>query len=355
MNYTDNTNMTTSSTVSEIPLMRLTSTPEERLDMHHDSEFIEEPSGLIVLSRADFESLRNAQRSLSAQLKEAQECITTLRNELASAKELAPIDSVHNVSAQYKMFMELTKERQDVTGQLLESKEEATQLKQQAAKLQSDVESYERDYDSLSADYAHLEKVYTKTRDLFTRKISEVFRAQVELREPRLRPKAPEGCLICGVSGHSFRTCQKPYGGRFCQKCANPDFSTDYCPWPHYSGGSGQIPESSRCKICWRPHNLPDVNCADCRKRMIRSRIIKRNQQAQMLEDQATQPPPPKEKKPIASTSSSCDLPVEALPVESVALEILSTLNLNNKSTGLEGDLAETHKLEVHEVEKKED
>lgn len=56
----------------------------------------------------------------------------------------------------------------------------------------------------------------------------------VELREPKLRPKAPDGCLNWGTKGHSHRSCSKPFSGRFCQTCSNPDFSTEDCPWPHY-------------------------------------------------------------------------------------------------------------------------
>lgn len=105
---------------------------------------------------------------------------------------------------------------------------------------------------------------------------------QSELREIRIRPKAPEGCLNCGAQGHSFKFCKKQYNGRFCQICANPEFSTDKCPWPHAAKGKFDVPEYQRCKGCRRPKNLPDINCGDCRNRVIETKIAQRDKQ--MLE-----------------------------------------------------------------------
>ncbi|XP_051165720.1 uncharacterized protein LOC127284367 [Leptopilina boulardi] len=113
--------------------------------------------------------------------------------------------------------------------------------------------------------------------------MTEVFRAQMQLREPLLRPKASEGCLNCGQSGHSHRLCKEKYSGKYCQKCANMGFSTEDCPWPHYAMVNYQVPECNRCKHCWRPRNLPDANCYECRRRVITAKTTERDKTIRKL------------------------------------------------------------------------
>ncbi|XP_043478176.1 uncharacterized protein LOC122508724 [Leptopilina heterotoma] len=258
--------------------------------------FDQQPTGLIALNKDNFDYLVNSRQELSNQLVEANQIIATLREEISAINEKPNNSGVPNMAAHYKLLTDLLLEKQNLAEQLAKHeneaaqhedevalhKAEATHFKAEAAKLQKIVDSYETDYNALLADYNYMEKLQLRTRNLFRHKISEVFKMQAELREIRIRPKAPDGCLNCSMPGHSFKFCRNEYTGRFCQKCANPDFSTDECPWPHVAEGKFDIPDHQRCKTCKRPKNLPDVNCGECRKREMERRIAKRDQQ--MLE-----------------------------------------------------------------------
>lgn len=186
---------------------------------------------------------------------------------------------------------ELSQELTSANGQLTTCREECANLqaqltscREERAKLQTNVDSYEVDYKALQKDYDYVEDLYYCLRRLFKAKIKEVFQATVEIREPKLRPRAPDGCLNCGVKGLSYRSCPEPYAGHVCQICSHPNFSTEDCPWPHYKELPKAPNDDKRCKCCWRSLNLTDTNCYECLRRLIQKNIALRNQLAIELE-----------------------------------------------------------------------
>ncbi|XP_051159142.1 uncharacterized protein LOC127286075 [Leptopilina boulardi] len=290
----------------EIPVIQISVISNEGKQV----EFSNRPSGLIALSKTDFESLVSSRQEFSDQLMEAHKTINDLRDKLSETEATTNTNGVPDVATHYKMLTELLQEKQKLAEQLPRYKEEALHFKSEATKQKKLVDSYEIDYNSLLADYNYLEKLYHRTRDLFRHKVSEVFKMQSELREIRIRPRAPEGCLNCGSPGHSFKCCKKAYSERFCQICANPDFSTDECPWPHVADGKFDVPEHQRCKVCKRPKNLPDVNCGECRRRVIEIKIAKRDQQIIELVKRTIEKPTLQNKR--TSQKETCKVDDEA-------------------------------------------
>lgn len=236
-------------------------------------EFNDQAIGLIAISKADFKRLVNSRQQL-------------LREKLNVAETTPTTSKDKDAIANYKILSKLLDEKQNLAEQLASQNEEIENLKLEIAKLKSLVVSYDTDYYNLLADYDYVEELHRRTRDLFKHKISEVYKMQSELREIRIRPRAPEGCLNCSLHGHSFKNCNKPYTGRYCQKCAAPDFSTEECPRPHVAETKFDVPEHLRCKGCKRPRNLPDVNCGECRRRTIERETANRDQQMSKIIDQ---------------------------------------------------------------------
>ncbi|XP_043474360.1 uncharacterized protein LOC122506312 [Leptopilina heterotoma] len=234
------------------------------------------------------------------------------------------------MAAHYKMLSELLQEKQNLAEQLAKCKEEADDSKSEVAKLKKKVDSHAADYYSLLDDYNYMEKLYYRTRDLFKHKITEVLKMQSELREIRIRPRAPKGCLNCGEQGHSFKVCRKLYNQRFCQICHSPDFSTEECPWPHVADEKFDVPEHQRCKGCKRPKNLPDVCCVECRRREVERRTAKRDLEMLEATNQASnmqvtfKPPPARTTntiaKPISSTKSM-KIPTKLSPRADLVLQ----------------------------------
>lgn len=249
-------------TFSEIMATYHTTIPEGQQIQEAKLKFEESSSGLIALSKPTLEKIVIERDTFLAQLIEANKVIDELRK-----KASTPAPSNADIAEHSREILLMNQERRELSEKLVTAEEKIKSSEEQRAKLQKVVNSNKVDYDELLADYYYIEDQYNRLRQLFKRSFTEVFRAIAEFREPRLRPKAAPGCLNCGVSGHSYHTCEKTYSGRFCQICCHPDFSTEECPSPHYT----ELPGSSerlRCKCCWRPLNLPDANCHECRKRM---------------------------------------------------------------------------------------
>ncbi|XP_043469495.1 uncharacterized protein LOC122503121 [Leptopilina heterotoma] len=305
MDSTDNNNANSLSSLPEIPITRISAISDNGSQLEFDQQL----SGFMMLNKVNLEYIVNSRQEFSEQLIEANQTISTLREKLAAAEATPSTSGITNMAAHYKMLSDLVQEKQNLADQLAKHREETAQqlskneeeidhFKSEAAKLKQKADSYEADYYSLLDDYNYTEKLYHRTRDLFRHKISEVFKIQSELREIRIRPRAPKGCLNCGEHGHSFKVCRKAYNKRFCQKCYSPDFCTDECPWPHVAEEKFDFPEHQRCKGCKRPKNLPDVNCGECRRREIEQRIANRDQQLlevnnQVSNLQVTPKPPP--------------------------------------------------------------
>lgn len=212
-----------------------------------------------------------------------------------------------DIAEQNREIIQLNQERRELSDRLVTAEAEAKSSTKRTSKFEAEAESYRKNYQALLADYNYTEDLYYRLHKLFKRSMQEVYRAMSELREPRLRPKAPEGCLNCCVSGHSYRSCAKDYSGLFCQICSHPDFSTEDCPWPHYTELPKSLPDHLRCKCCWRPRNMPDPNCYDCRKRMMSENIA-------LL-------PPPIPEKPFEKVDNAPPQKEESLTLNTCAQE----------------------------------
>lgn len=290
-------------------------------------EFDQQSSDLIAINKANFDYIVNSRQEFFNQLIEANQTINILREKLDATEATPPINGIADMAAHYKMLSELLQEKQNLAEQLAKCKEEADDSKSEVAKLKKKVDSHAADYYSLLDDYNYMEKLYYRTRDLFKHKITEVFKMQSELREIRIRPRAPKGCLNCSEQGHSFKVCRKPYNQRFCQICHSPDFCTEECPWPHVADEKFDVPEHQRCKGCKRPKNLPDVSCVECRRREIERRTAKRDQEMLEVINQASKlqvtskPPPPR------TTGTIAKLITSTKPVE-ISTELLPRMDL---------------------------
>ncbi|XP_043481306.1 uncharacterized protein LOC122510599 [Leptopilina heterotoma] len=280
----DNTNNATGSALQEIPVLCITPLPEDQGEPSSAITLEQPSSGLVVLRKTTLETLLAERDNLKEKL-------TTIQQQLSSFEEKEKLNCATTSKAtehkeeHYQFMADLNKERYNLTNTISELQKEITDLKVERATMKKDLDSYEADFNRVCDDYSYQEDYSLRLKKLFYNTVSEVCHALANLREPKLRPKAPEGCLNCGISGHSFRSCQRKYNGRFCQTCAHPDFSTAECPWPHYPNGPSSIPESSRCKSCWQSKTTPNPHCAECRRRMIRENTIKRNKLDQELED----------------------------------------------------------------------
>ncbi|XP_043462992.1 uncharacterized protein LOC122499026 [Leptopilina heterotoma] len=232
--------------VSEVMAVYFASPPEGQQIDDAKLKFEESPTGLVALSKSAFNKIVAERDNFLAQLKKADKTIAKLRKEVNT-----PVPSINaDIAEQNREIIRLNQERRKMSDRLTAAETESKSSAEQEAKFKAEAQSYRKDYNELIADYYHIEDQYYRLHNLLKSSIKEVFRAMTELREPRLRPKAPDGCLNCGVSGHSYRSCAKEYTGLFCQICSHPDFSTDDCPWPHYSELPKQLPDHKRCKCC---------------------------------------------------------------------------------------------------------
>lgn len=170
--------------------------------------FAEERSGFVLVTRDDLNAKTTSQQTFLTQPDEANASIAHLQEQLRNPATQPVANASHPLEESMKTLIELNSERRLLTYRLEEAKEEVDFYERESTKQQKLVKSYEDDYNALSADYDYLDDLHKRTQKLFTSKISEVFRLQSELKEVRIRAKAPEGCLNCNMSGHSFRTCR---------------------------------------------------------------------------------------------------------------------------------------------------
>lgn len=347
-----NNNEPTASTIPEIVALQPSPTLEDQREIGNKVKFDAFPTGLIALTKSAYDAILTERETLEARLIEANKIIDDLRKEANPIR----INNHQEIVEQYRTIVRLQDEQRGLEKQLSASNDELSKLK-------VDYDSYEIDYEDLLEDYNYLEEKYFRLKKLFKERIQEVYRAHVELREAKLRPKAPDGCLNCGKTGHSYRSCQAKYSGKFCQICAHPDFSTKECPWPHYSEWPHQLPERLRCKCCWRPLNLPDVNCHTCRKRMIESALINRNKLALELEVQHTlrtsaqnqNPVIPEADRPQDQDSPACSPPTTGAPhVEVDVIRKLSPYDSDAMNAILWESLAQVHKLNIEKDEEQD-
>ncbi|XP_043473385.1 uncharacterized protein LOC122505672 [Leptopilina heterotoma] len=192
-------------------------TPEGNCVDKGKLEFQEVPTGLVALTKFGFDALIAERNTLFSQLTEATKSINELRREVTSAAT-TPYNAV--ISDQACQITQLNEKCNGLSDRLATAEEKLKSSQQLCAQHKADVDSY-------AEDYYYLEGLYKRLRRLFKDRIQEVYVSLTELREPRLRPKAPPGCLNCGVIGHNFRSCPKEYSGQFCQICSHPDFSTE--------------------------------------------------------------------------------------------------------------------------------
>ncbi|XP_051153660.1 uncharacterized protein LOC127276943 [Leptopilina boulardi] len=286
-------------------LTYLTSTIDDLFDANIDINAGIKPSGLTILAKADVESLIKSSNAMAAQLRE--ERVTTHSLRLGSTQSLSSSTepSFRQIEKLYDSLLTVTNEKSSLTDQLAKTKEELRHCKQQVDKLQTKGEKLQDKYEALQEDYdyaAYDAKLAKRYKDIFRETLSDVYRAVAELRELQRRPRAEQGCLNCGIPGHSYRSCTKPYSGKFCQKCAHPDFSTSECPWPHFVNGPPGIPEHLKCKRCWGPLNAPDTKCIECIRRMMADNLQARHTLALRLEQQSS---PSTAKKAIGPPGSN--------------------------------------------------
>ncbi|XP_051160491.1 uncharacterized protein LOC127281050 [Leptopilina boulardi] len=316
-----------SATLPKIPVLRIQLTSERSSDAIITSE----SSDLVAVNRADFEALLSERSHLMEKLAATRKELSILEEDTRpSATPTSRFEA--DLGDQYKALLDLLKERHDLSAQIAKITEESDDLRANCARMKKDLKSYEEDYHHLSEDYSYQEDYSNRLRELFHRTVSEVYHAHANLREPKLRPKVPEGCLNCGIPGHSFRSCHKKYSGKFCQVCAHPDFTTKECPWPHYPNAFTSIPENRRCKSCWQPKNLPNPHCVDCRRRMIAEGIIKRNKLAQELENSA-----PKQQsidEPNSRDQASTSAPRSAAASQTGEVHV-SSIAINNSRSDI--------------------
>ncbi|XP_051176163.1 uncharacterized protein LOC127291227 [Leptopilina boulardi] len=338
---------------TDIPILCLNdvSDPSQRGDTPLDISV--ETSGLVALRREHFEGLLSKQQALMKTVAEQSDTIRSLRRQVDAGKATQSRDNTSSdITDLYRKLLDSVQRERELSNSLVAAQKELAEYKVENKSMKADLESYDYDYKSLSNDYTAVEILNKRFKELFSKKMSEVFLAQAELREPRLRPKASEGCLNCGQQGHSFRLCKQPYTGKYCQKCAIEGFSTADCPWPHYAMVRYQVPESNRCKHCWRPRNFPDVNCYECRRRLISSNTFARNKTAQELE---SRPVPKAHNNPQPSSSQGAIKKQKALPAPSKGPLSLETavVKLPDKLDAV--TVSETLKAEVHTKETSEE
>ncbi|XP_043470606.1 uncharacterized protein LOC122503907 [Leptopilina heterotoma] len=245
-----NSRATSITNLPEIKILRIRTNPNS--STNGELTLTEQRSDLTAINRADLEKLLSDVKDLTNKLATANRLIDTLSEELASAGVAPTTFNSKDIKQYFELICGFNKEREELANKLSTSQEETKSI-----------------------------------RELFKTKMEEVFRAQAELREPRLMPIAIEGCLNCSALDHSFKECEKPYNGRFCQLCGSLEFSTEECPWPHYKRRLSRVSNLHCCEMCRNPLHMPDINCDECRERMIKSAIKRRNKLTQELEDQS--------------------------------------------------------------------
>ncbi|XP_043460932.1 uncharacterized protein LOC122503610 [Leptopilina heterotoma] len=246
----------------------------------------EEASGLVLLRKEELEGILSSLESTNTRLKEALQHADNLQKEY-NALLSTPSRSNTSNEGLVQALLEQSKERQNMYEKL-----EATQVKLQKSQekveeLQTELTAFNYDWDNLLADHKKIQplaKLSNRYKNYFTQKLSEVYHAQAQLREPALRPKPPPGCLNCGGRGHPHYTCPKEYNGKFCQECNCTDFSTRECPWPHFANAEPSLPEHLKCRRCRSPRNMPDPHCSLCRKQLVEKAITMRRKVALEIE-----------------------------------------------------------------------
>lgn len=251
----------------------------------------EEASGLILLRKGELEEILSSQVSTNSRLTEALQRVDELQAKL-DEKELSGLTSPSSTSSNSNdelmhAFLELSKDHRQLAEKLNVAQNELQSTQKKNEALQAELTAFNYDWDSLLSEYnrikpqARLSNTYKK---YFANKISEVYHAHAQLREPALRPKVPPGCLNCGKLGHSHRSCSTQYNGKFCQECACTEFSTQDCPWPHFVNAMPSLPEHLKCRRCLSPRNQPDPHCSLCRQHIISKATATRKQIALEIE-----------------------------------------------------------------------
>lgn len=190
-------------------------------------------------------------------------------------------------------FLDLTKNHQKLVEKFHVTNNQLQESEKHARELKNELEAFNYDWEDLLQSYNRVEplaRLAKKYKSYFSTKLSEVYHARAQLREPTLRPKVPPGCLNCSATGHCHRTCSVPYNGKFCQTCACTDFSTRECPWPHFANATPSLPEHLKCKRCRSPRNLPDPHCSLCRRQLIATAVAAQKSTALEIEENNRRP-----------------------------------------------------------------
>lgn len=269
---------------AEINIIRLQLTPTSSSDPIPAPS--EEASGLVLVRKEELEGLLSSLESTNAELKEALQHVDELQkeqNELASTHRGKDTSNEGLVQA----LLEQSRERQSIYKKMEDTQTTLQESQKKVEELQAELAAFNHDWDNLLTDYDRIEplaKLSKRYKDYFAQKLSEVYHAQAQLREPALRPKPPPGCLNCGSLGHPHYSCPTEYNGKFCQECTCTDFSTRDCPWPHFANAKPSLPEHLKCKRCRSPRNMPDPHCSLCRQQLVEKAIATRRKVAMEIE-----------------------------------------------------------------------
>ncbi|XP_043475011.1 uncharacterized protein LOC122506763 [Leptopilina heterotoma] len=274
---------------SDLPILRLNSTPGSLETDESNLDFAEESSGLVLLRKEELESFLSTRRMQAMHLNSAIRQIMDLEQQLSSERKI-PSTVPSAYENQMQAFVTLTMRNCEKEEELKTTLEQLRASQQEVKDLKAELEAFNYDWDELLASHKNYKaqaKLATAYKHLFKEKISEVYLAQSELREPFLHPKMPKGCINCGQQGHSQYTCKEEYSGEFCQKCSAQGFNTKDCPWPHFAEGVPKVPDSQKCRRCRQPKNKPDPNCPICRDKIIAQNKTKRYDLAVKLKQES--------------------------------------------------------------------
>lgn len=110
---TNSRNATGSSNLSEVPLIRLASTPEGQQNPYSVQEFTEESTGLVIIRESDLQNLQESHRLLIHELMDDKATIAILRDKITALNVSIVPDTEKDVVKQYKIIANLVQERQE--------------------------------------------------------------------------------------------------------------------------------------------------------------------------------------------------------------------------------------------------